>query len=181
MQTLDLRAKSSERTGPREIGMPWSLLFIPILFVLAGLSLPYALVARRIQRRRERAFCGQMKARGRLVEWPECQRAMDEGRGTLIIERYSSKGPVRWWWTWENFYDVCPYAPLESLTWIPQEESYRPFAEWCRQRYTSPDGGCALLVSTSEITAKKSDVLESGTARWINVIPPESLRPKGKK
>lgn len=181
MQTLDLRAKSSNRTGPRTIGMPWSLLFIPILFMVAGLSIPYAVVASRIQRRRGRAFCAQMQARGRVIEWSECLRAMEESRGTVIIERYSMKGPVRWWWTSENFYDVCPYAPIESLSWIPQEASYRPFAEWCRQRYTSPDGGGALLVNASEIPAKKKmDALESGTARWINVIPPESLRATGK-
>lgn len=108
MQTLDLRAKSSERTGPREIGMPWSLLFIPILFIAAGLSLPYSFVASRIRRRRERAFRDQMKARGRVIEWSECRRAMDEGRGTLIIERYSLKGPFRWWWTSEDLYRSMP-------------------------------------------------------------------------
>jgi hypothetical protein len=186
MQTLDLRAKSSERTGPREIGLPWSLLFIPILFIAAGLSVPYALVARRIQRRREGAFRDQLEARGRVIEWFECWRAMDEGRGTLIIER-SLKGPVRRWWTWEDLYQQCPYSPIECMPYAPSPEGYRSFADWCRQRYTCVDGGCALLVRANGITAKEIDSLlfgdepYSGRARWINVIPPESLRAKNKK
>ena len=76
------RKKDRDR---REIGLPWSILIIPLLFVLAGLALPYALLAAPLQRRRERAFLAQMKARNRFMGWPDFQRAVDEARGTLIV------------------------------------------------------------------------------------------------
>ena len=85
-----------------------------------------------------------MKALGRVMEWSEFNRALEVTHGTAIIERYSFAGPVYLWWTSENLYDVCPYP---SVDWFAlREESFLPFAEWCRARYTSPDTGRALLV-----------------------------------
>jgi hypothetical protein len=71
----------------------------PHLFILAGLAIPYFLVAAPLQRLRERAFRSRMKARNRIMPWPDFRLAVDEARGTLIVEQYSLKGPFRWWWT----------------------------------------------------------------------------------
>jgi hypothetical protein len=41
------------------------------------------------------------------MEWSDFVRAVVENRGTFVEERYSLKGPDRWWWTEENVYDLC--------------------------------------------------------------------------
>ena len=173
--------RSHQQRKPVEIGYPWSLFLIPVLFIVAGASIPYALVAMHVQRRRERAFRTQMEALGRLMNWSDFLSALRESRGTFIKERYSFKGPVRWWWTSEDFYDVCPYPTVDWLT-MHRDESFRPLAEWCRQRYTSPHGGRAFLVAADgvpkeEIRALRSELeSDSATARWIEVPPPERFR-----
>jgi hypothetical protein len=173
-------ARPWQQRKPIEIGLPWSLLFIPVMFIGAGLSIPYSLISRRIPRRREREFRTQLEAIGRVIEWSDFLRAVSENRGTFIEERYSFKGPVRWWWTPEDLYSACPYPTADWLTMV-KDEGFRPFAEWCRQRYTSPDRGEALLVDahavpTSEVRSVSNGVRsESGTARWIEVAPPKSL------
>jgi hypothetical protein len=150
------------------------------MFIGAGLSIPYSLIFRRIQRRREREFRTQMEAVGRVIEWSDFLRAASENRGTFIEERYSFKGPVGWWWTPEDLYSACPYPTADWLTMV-KDEGFRPFAEWRRQRYTSPDRGEALLVDahgvpTSEVRSVSNGVRsESRTARWIEVAPPKSL------
>ena len=166
--------------GGLEIGSPWSLLFVPFLFIAAGLSLPYTLVARRVRRRNEETFRTRMKTLGRVMDWSDFVRALSETPGTLILERYSFKGPLRWWWTSENVYDVCPYATVDWLT-MQYDESFHPFAEWCRQRYTSLDEGRAFLVGPAPAGESLSlwsrlQCAEKGPERWIEVVPPERLR-----
>jgi len=173
--------QSHEIRKPVSIGMPLSLLLIPLLFVGAGLSIPFSLVQRRIQRRREQRFRLELAARGRIIGWREFMHAVDEVRGTVIEERYSLKGPVRWWWTPEIVRDLTPYETADWFT-MSKEDSFRSFAIWCRQRYTSLDQGHALLVATdgapkSEIRALWSRfTAESGQRDFIEVVPPESLR-----
>jgi hypothetical protein len=160
-----------------------SLLFIPLLFLAAGLTIPYGFVGGRLQRRRERTFQNKMQAVGRLVSWEDFITAMDESRGTLIEERYSFKGPVRLWWVSENFYDVCPYPTVDWLT-MCKEEQFRTFVEWCRENYTNPERGRALLVSSPPkgggLELHRRLVPESGKETWIAVPPPEALRRKKK-
>jgi len=178
-------ARPWQQRKPIEIGLPWSLLLFPVMFIGAGLSIPYSLIFRRIQRGREREFRTQIEAIGRVIEWSDFLRAVSEDRGTFIRgtfieERYSFKGPVRRWWTPEDLYSACPYPTADRLTMV-KDEGFRPFAEWCRQRYTSPDRGEALLVDahavpTSEVRSVSNGVRsESRTARWIEVPPPKSL------
>jgi hypothetical protein len=180
MQTLDLGTKPNERTGPPEIGLPWSLLFIPALIFLAGLSIPYAFVGSRIQRRRERSFCLEMKARDRVIEWPEFQRRIDKGHGTLIVEHHSLKGPMRWWWTPEDVYSLCPHLIVYWTMKMHNDESYRPLAEWCHLKYTSPVEGHAHLVAhiPDRVLVSPEDLLGEGLNRmkWLDVVPPERLR-----
>jgi hypothetical protein len=121
-----------------------------------------------------------MKTLGRVMEWSDFIQAMDETRGTAIVERYSF-ATANLWWTPENIYEVCPYSPVdwEAL----HDESFLPFAEWCRERYSSPEVGRALLVGPSPKREPGSlrFRFEFGgdptpSARWIEVVPPEVLR-----
>jgi len=152
-------------------------------FLLAGvLSFPFAMLAGRIQRhkrqRNKQNLEVQMSAQGRVMGWPDFLKALNETRGTAIVERYSLKGPVHLWWTSDNVYEVCPHPTVDWMAL--HDESYGPFAAWCRERYTGPDAGTALLVSAAPPTEGRSlySRFESctGPERWIEIVPPELVR-----
>jgi hypothetical protein len=178
-----MRRRLPRQRKPVEIGLPWSLFFIPVLFVAAGFSIPYTFVVAYIQRRQQRAFKATMQASGRVMTWSDFIRALsDERRGTFIVERSSFKGPVRWWWTTENVYEQSPYPIADWLT-MCIDESFCPFAEWFRDRYTNVDKGKALLVEegpTTEIHSLSARLQssESGDVRWVEVAPPKRLHQK---
>ena len=164
MQTLDLGAEPHDRTGPTEVGLLWSLLFIPVLLLLGALSIPYAFVGSRIQRRRERLFCSEMETRGRVIEWSEFREAVEKAHGTLIVEWHSLKGPIRWWWTPDDIYSLCPHPIVEWTVKMRDDEGSRPLAEWCRRTYTSVDEGHALRVARrSRSHLLQSALLGSGS------------------
>jgi hypothetical protein len=175
--------KEKKRRQRVEIGLLWSLVFIPIMFVGAGLSLPYTFVTVRIRRRQERALRDQMQAVGRVMEWSDFVRAVVENRGTFVEERYSLKGPDRWWWTEENVYDLCPYPTVDWLMMV-QDEHFLPIRDWFHRRYTSVDTGQALLVATCRIPREEINSFwqklksESGNGRWIEVGPPPETSSK---
>lgn len=179
-QRLDTNAGSTKRKYPRELDYPWSMLFIPAFVILAGLSIPYALVASPVQKWRERNFRSRMRTRGRLVRWDEFRRAVDEGRGTLIVEQYSFKGPFRWWWTPETVYLQCPVPIIQWIAVLPNDERYRSLAEWCHNRYTNSEAGTASLVEG--VPASDVGLFESALAwmperfGFIRVVPPVRLR-----
>ncbi len=165
-----------------ELGRVASLLTLPVLLIAAGLYFPYELGWGLVQARKRRRFHEKMKTLGRVMEWSDFIQAMEETRGTAIVERYSFVGPGELWWTAENIYEVCPYSPVdwEALC----DKSFLPFAEWCRERYSSPEVGRALLVGPSPTREARSlrtrfecgDLIPS--ARWIEVVPPEVIRKK---
>ncbi|MBV8632743.1 MAG: hypothetical protein JOZ83_17595 [Silvibacterium sp.] len=80
----------------------WSAIFTPLLFLAAGLAIPYGFVANYVMKRRERQFRRDMERLGRTMLWPDFVRKSSEKNGTLIVAVDSHKGPVRWWWTSEN-------------------------------------------------------------------------------
>jgi hypothetical protein len=100
--------------------------------------------------------------------------------GTCIEEKFSPKGPVRFWWTPE---DVHRESPHEIIDWFTMRKGrrYEPFVHWCRGRYTGAEKGSAVLVETwgvpkNEIYALWSECRsDSSVARWIEVAPPEIL------
>jgi hypothetical protein len=169
--------KPVAKRKPIEIGFPLSLLLIPILIIAGGLSVPHVIVARSIRRRRERVFQGRIRAAGRVMEWSDLIRAVDETRGTIIEERYSLKGPVRWWWTAEDPHELCPHV---ASNW--RDESFRSFSEWCQERYTSIHAGRALLIATVGVPEEEIRSLQSrlrsqlGTNRLVEVVVPEFSR-----
>jgi hypothetical protein len=179
----DWRYRAEPKRGV-ELGRVASLLTLPFLLIAAGLYFPYVLGWGLVQARKRRKFLEKMKALGRVMDWSDFVQAMDETRGTAIVERYSLAGTVTTlWWTPENIYEVCPYSPVdwEAL----RDESFLPFAEWCRERYSSPEVGRALLVGPSpkgEASSLRFRFEVCGdpgpSARWIEVVPPEVLRKK---
>jgi len=58
---------------------------------------------------------------------------------------------------------------------------YEPFVRWCRARYTSADGGSAVLVDTPLVPRREIYALwsqcrsDAMKAQWIEVAPPEIL------
>ena len=150
--------------------------------MVAGvLSFPYVMLTAFGRKRNKHKLQERMEAQGRVIEWTEFLNALNETRGTAIIERYSFKGPVYLWWTPENLFDVCPYPTVDWTTL--HDENYGPFAEWCRIRYTSRDAGSAVLVRDTSPAEAHSlhSRLESctGSERWIEVVPPEAVRKTG--
>jgi hypothetical protein len=153
--------------------------FVPVLAVAAALSIPVGLVVVAVQNKRERSFKKRMNAAGRLMEWRNFEQVLHEGQGTVIVEGHSLKGPFRWWWTGENLYEICPFPLVTWLETTPNDECYRPLAEWCRREYTSIDRGRALLVdfpsSAGGLNINRT-ALHSAKMKWFEIVPPERLR-----
>jgi hypothetical protein len=49
--------------------------------------------------RSDRAFCGKVEGRGRLLGWDDVAQRIRGGDGVLIAEGHIPKGPMRYWWT----------------------------------------------------------------------------------
>jgi len=168
------------------MGAVLGVLMIPVLVVGACLAIPYTLGARWLRLHREHKLRRLMRSRGRLIAWPEFVHAMRERGGTCIEEKFSPKGPVRFWWTPE---DVRRESPHEVIDWFTMRKGrqHEPFVHWCRARYTGAECGSALLVDTPlvprrEIYTLWSECRSTATkAQWIEVAPPEILphRPGG--
>ena len=101
-----------------------------------------------------------MKSRGRFIAWAEFLRAMRETGGTCIEERFSPKGPVRFWWTPENVYRESPTKSLIGSRCAKAAVRSRLF-RWCRERYTNADGGSAVLVRRA-VCAEEGDLHAMG-------------------
>lgn len=128
VQALDLSEKPHVRKGPHEFGPVHAIWFVPALAIAAVLSIPVAFVASIVQKRREQSFKKQMKAAGRVMDRRDFELVLQEGRGTVIGESHSLKGPFRWWWTGENLYDICPFLLVTWWDIMPNDERYRPFS-----------------------------------------------------
>jgi hypothetical protein len=156
------------------------LLLIPALLVGAVLSIPCIYALRWIRQLEEYRFRRQIRSRGRSMAWTEFLRTMHGAGGTCIEERFSPKGPVRYWWTPEN---VSHESPHEIIDWFTMRKGGRsePFIRWCRQRYTSADQGSAILVETMGVPSREIYSIwaecRTGTwaSRWVEVAPPEIL------
>jgi hypothetical protein len=133
-----------------------------------------------MRQHREHAFRSLMKTQGRLISWQDFLRAMRGRGGTCIEERFSPKGPVRFWWTPENAYGESPH---EIIDWFTMRKGRRGdlFVHWCRERYTSADRGSAVLVDAALVPKREIYALwsecrsDAAKARWVEVAPPEIL------
>ena len=165
------------------LGALLGLLMIPMLLVGAAIVVPVVFAFRWIGKHREHSFRMLMKSRGRLMSWPELLRELRDTGGTCIEERFSSKGPVRFWWTRDDVYRDSPYEIIDWFT-MRKGRGAEPFIHWCRARYTNADAGSALLVDTGLVPRREIYALwskcrsQSMAARWVEVAPPEILPPQ---
>ncbi|MGA3130516.1 MAG: hypothetical protein ABSD59_06930 [Terracidiphilus sp.] len=172
--------KNAEKQPSTWMDAVMGIAMIPVLAVGACLAIPYTIAARWLRLHREHKLRLLMKSRGRLITWAEFVRAMHERGGTCVEEKFSPKGPVRFWWTPD---DVHRESPHEIIDWFTMRKGrqYEPFVHWCRARYTSADGGSAMLVDTPLVPRREIYALwsecrsDASKALWIEVAPPEIL------
>jgi hypothetical protein len=168
----------TERTQkkPIHLGPLWSVVLLPLMFLAAGLSFPYGWVANRVRARRERRFRELMELRGRLLPWNRFTSELDAKQGTVIVERCSFKGPLRWWWTSEDVYRLCPH-PIGDWFSMLIHGSFRESADWCQHRYTSADEGRALLVEGTKEQRRSvyKDFSFPDGVRWVEIVPPRPI------
>lgn len=180
MQGTGAESGQAQKKQTDRLGVILEFLLVPVLLVGALLAIPYSVVLRSVRQYREHRFRLLMKSRGRMIPWAEFLRAMHAEGGTCIEEKFSPKGPVRFWWTPE---DVHRESPHEIIDWFTMRKGrrYEPFVHWCRERYSRAEGGSAVLVETWGVPKKEIYALwsecrsESAKARWIEVAPPEIL------
>jgi hypothetical protein len=112
--------------------------------IAALVSLPFLPLVAWCQKRKKQLLAERMTKQNRSMLWADFVRAAEGKHGTLIVEGDPRKGP-NLWWTADNIRAVSPYPCSDSLgTFF--ERSYKPFRKWCRERYTNPVTGTALLV-----------------------------------
>jgi len=158
-----------------KLGRFASLLVLPLLAVIGALSMPYVLVAGSIMAHRERRFARSMKTKCRTMEWAYFYQKISEGQGTLMIERFSLKGPTRMWWTEEDVYSLCPYPTADWFT-MAKDSSFDAVREWCGKRYTDLQVGTAsFIVGTKEqwrgIRSRQPRAFKDGI-RYLEMPPP---------
>jgi len=167
-------ASVKPRNKPIKLGRMAGVLLLPLLLVGGVLSIPYTMVYRRVKSRRERRFANSMKASGRIINWEHFAPEITAGRGTLIVERFSLKGPIRMWWTPEDVYEVCPYPLVDWLT-MARETNFDAVRDWCHGKYTS-NRGQALLVDGSkeqwQTIRGNSPLSFRDGIRYLEVPPP---------
>jgi hypothetical protein len=162
------------------LGAVLGVLLIPVLAVAAVLAVPFVFVLKWVRQHREHSFRLRMKSRGRLMTWAEFLRTMRDSGGTCIEERFSPKGPVRFWWTAEDVYGESPY-PISDWFTMRKGRKAEPFIRWCRERYTGANDGRAVLIDTGLVAKRDIYALwsecrsEASAARWVEVAPPEIL------
>jgi hypothetical protein len=180
MQTPETENGQQHGQHAGAYGVLLGILSIPFVFLLAGLAVPYMFVLRWLRQHREHALRSQMREQGRLIGWQEFLRLLRESGGTCIEEKFSPKGPVRFWWTAEDVGRQSPYTIIDWFT-MRKGRQHEPFIHWCRLRYTASQGGSALLVDATLVPRREIYTLwaecRSGArkARWIEVAPPEIL------
>jgi hypothetical protein len=147
--------------------------FLPLLAIVAALQIPVLLVAIPWERCKHRRFVARMKAQNRVMVWSDFVRALDEKRGTLIIEGSAYKSQV-WWWSEEDVRGVSPHqCPTGTLADARKKQrGFVPFRKWCYERYTNPANGRAFLVL--EEGNSKLDLMEKHPYASAIVVRPPS-------
>lgn len=180
MPTPETGSAADQRTDLRTAAL--GVVLAPVLFAAACFAFPYSFALRWYREHREHTFRLLMKSRGRLVSWQEFMLSMQASGGTCIEERFSPKGPVRYWWTAESVSLESPYRIVDWFTMRKGREA-EPFIRWCRERYTGADGGRAVLVDAplvprSQIYRVWAECRsEASKAQWVEVAPPEIVPP----
>jgi len=172
--------ESAQKQPSTMVDAVMGVAMIPVLFAGACLAIPFTVGVRWLRLHGEHKLRMLMKSRGRLITWPEFVRDLHERGWNCIEEKFTAKGPVRFWWTPD---DVRRESPHEISDWFTMRKGrqYEQFAHWCRARYTSADAGSAVLVDTPLVPRREIYALwsecrsQAMKAQWIEVAPPEIL------
>ncbi len=135
-QSAEPELKTKRRSS---LNVLLELALIPVAVGVAAVAIPLSFIPRWLQQHREHTFqAALMKSSGRLITWQVFLRSMHDSGGTCIEEKFSAKGPVRFWWTPE---DVVAESPHEIIDWFTMRKGRRgeSFVRWCRERYTNAE------------------------------------------
>jgi hypothetical protein len=128
-----------------------AILVLCLIFIIV--QIPSSIVDRRRRARRQRSFEAQMAAAGRLIPWAELRSQLAANSEGTLIEEDAEDDLYNVWWTPEDVAALSPhpccFEPPSPKT-RPDMEGFRPFFEWCRSRFTSPESGTALLVDVGK-------------------------------
>jgi hypothetical protein len=159
---------------PVKFGPLASLLLTPLLLVAGILYAPYMTIAFAIMNYRERRFAKSMQLRGRTIDWSDFIRELNDGKGMLIIERFSWVGPIRKWWTTDDVYDICPYSLADWFKML-QGSDFDSAREWCHEEYTGPTGRALLVIGNADqwrtIRGDRPRTFRKGV-KYLEVPPP---------
>jgi len=140
---------------PINIPFPWSLPFIPLLFLGAAVSIPSVAVHQWLAKRWKTQHVNRMKEAGRFLSYEAFWSHVEEGKGTILIEAVAPKEPTRIWWVEEDIQATCPYQCRSGLDYpfynvfLPEPE-LEDFRNWCESRFTNELSGSGKLVDISE-------------------------------
>ncbi len=134
-------------------------LTLPLLLLIAILSIPGMWIAQRISNHQEKKLTASLKNVGRFVDWTDVESKLVSGEGTLIVEYYLPKGPVREWWTQDDVIGDAPKALPESIEldddrWTDRHADY---ARSCVVRYINLDYGNAAITDPPRMLRSASD------------------------
>jgi hypothetical protein len=156
---LFTRQKASPSPSPQprgvDLGIIGGLMFLPLFFLVALLSIPVMPVVRFFQKRRYERFKAEMGVAGRIVSWEYANGQRSIRNGTLVYENVTGKGAWSLWWTPDRIADVNPFpfptaSEKEAAAFGPD---FAAFRKWCYQNYLDPIFGKAFLVEQVEKTA----------------------------
>jgi hypothetical protein len=179
MRTPEIEHSPEQRHPSSAFSTLLGVAMMPVLLFGAGLAVSSGTVLRWKRTYQENSLRAAMKAQSRVISWHGFLEKMRACGGTCIEERFSPKGPVRFWWTQE---DVFAESPHKIIDWFTMQKggAAAPFVHWCRERYTDANGS-AMLVDTRGVGKKEIYALwsecrsKSCLARWVEVAPPEIM------
>jgi len=179
MRTPEFRRAPEQNQPSTTSSVLMGVAMMPVLLVGAGIALSSANVLRWMRGYQENNLRSASKAQGRLIAWSEFLERMRALGGTCIEEKFSPKGPVRFWWTPDDLYAESPHRIIDWFTMQKGGEG-APFVHWCREQYTG-ERGSAFLVDTRGVGRKEIYALwsecrsQSCKAQWVEVAPSEIL------
>ena len=139
----------SQRKGPREFGpVAGVFVFLPLMAIATLISLPFLPVVAHWEKHKKRLLADVMTRQKRALQWEDFTKALEEKRGTLIVEGDPFKGP-NLWWTSDDVRSASPYRCSCDIGTL-RDRGYDPFMQWCYERYLSPKIGHAFLVLGGE-------------------------------
>jgi len=150
----NLGERAPKQRRPVVIPAPISLLLIPVMLLVAGASIPYMICVAILQNRAEKRYVEARRREGRLLKYGDVREAAIARKGTLVVEKLSSKGPWRFWWTSDDLRQICPVI----LPTADREEGLievdDAFRAWFSERYIDGSSG-ASLVDRSEVQKRQ--------------------------